>query len=227
VGNPRAIPALRISGYALAGDPAALTLEGGQGQRGRAGKPLAKSVVVTVRDRQGNPVAGVTVLPVPDKHNGSADSVVTDLRGRAALRWTLGTTAGAQSLRLRIAEVDSGLSVHASAGPAEPASITIRELAGKKPAGVAEQRLQANVLDAYGNAVGGVALAITASSGRLAASRVRSDDSGRAAISWTPARSVAEQRLTVRVVGGSVQATHTGRPNPSAPVAAAPAKRRG
>jgi hypothetical protein len=197
VGNPRAIPALRIAGYALAGDPAALTLEGGQGQRGRAGKPLAKSVVVTVRDRQGNPVAGVTVLPVPDKRSGSADSVVTDLRGRAALRWILGTTAGAQSLRLRIAEVDSGLSVHANAGPAEPASITIRELSGKKPAGVAQQRLQANVLDAYGNAVGGVALTIIASSGRLAASRVR-----------------------------SVLATHTVRPNPSAPVAAAPAKRR-
>lgn len=227
VGNPRAIPGLRIAGYALAGDPAVIALEGGQGQRGRAGEPLAKTVAITVRDRHGNPVAGVTVLPVPDKHSGSADSVVTDLRGRAVVRWILGTMVGAQSLRLHIAEVDSGRSVHATAGPAEPATITIRELSGKKPAGVAEQRLQANVLDAYGNAVGGVALAITVSSGRLAASRVRSDDSGRATIGWTPARSVVEQRLTVRVVGGIVRATHTLRPGPSAPVAATAAKRRG
>ena len=226
VGDPRAIPALRIAGYALAGAPAAITLEGGQGQRGRAGKPLARAVAVTVRDRHGNPVAGVTVLPVPDKRSGSADSVVTDLRGRAVLRWTLGTAAGAQLLRLQMAEADSGLWVRAIAGPAEPASITLRKLPGKKAAAAAEQRLQANVLDAYGNAVGGVSLAITASGGRLTASRVRSDDSGHAAISWTPARSAAEQRLTVRVVGGSVQATHSVRPSPSEPVAAASAKRR-
>lgn len=226
VGNPRTVPVLRIAGYALAGAPAAITLEGGQGQRGTAGKPLAKAVAVTVRDRHGNPVPGVTVLPVPDKRSGNADSVVTDLRGRAVLRWTLGTAVGAQSLRLHFGEVDSGLSVHAKAGPAEPASLTIRELPGKKTAGVAEQRLQANVLDAYGNAVGGVSLAITASSGRLAASRMRTDDSGRAAISWTPARSVVEQRLTVRVVGGTVKATHAVRPIPGAPVVAATPKRK-
>ncbi|MEO8636723.1 MAG: Ig-like domain-containing protein [Gemmatimonadales bacterium] len=226
VGHHRTIPALRINGYAIAGDPVAITLEGGQGQHGVVGRPLVSEVVLTVRDRHGNPVAGVTLIPKPATGSGSADSLVTDLRGHGALRWTLGTSAGTQSLRVTAEAVDSALWVRASASPGAPVRITIRELPAKKSAVITGQRLQASVVDAYGNPVRGVILAISASSGRLASSRVRSDDSGRAAISWQPGKSAAEQRLTVRLVGGKIQATHALHPVPSAPVATATPKRR-
>jgi adhesin/invasin len=219
VGNPRAITPLTIVGQALPGAPAAITLEGGQGQRGTSGKVLAKAVAVTARDDQGNPVPGIAVVPLPAKGSGTADSAVTDARGRAALRWTLGTAVGEQSLVVRIAGVDSALRVRATAGPAAAAKITLKELPGK--AGIAEQRLQATVVDAYGNPVPGVALALSASSGRLASSRVRSDSSGRATIGWTPVGQTAAPKLTVRLVSGTVQATHPLRSPPTVRTAAA------
>ncbi|MDH4131024.1 MAG: Ig-like domain-containing protein [Gemmatimonadota bacterium] len=218
VGNPRAIPPLTIVGQTRPDIPAAITLEAGQAQRGTSGKVLGRAIVVSVRDVHGNPVPGITVVPRPGKGSGTADSAVTDPRGRASLRWTLGTATGEQSLLVRVADVDSGLKVRATAGPAAAAKITLKELPGK--AATAEQRLQATVADAYGNPVPGVALAITASSGRLAANRVRSDSSGRAAIGWTPAGTTAEPKLTVKLVGGSVQATHTLHPPVAARAAA-------
>jgi adhesin/invasin len=206
VGNPRTALPLGITGVALPGAPAAITLDGGQGQRGIVGTPLGKPVIVTVRDSRGNPVPGVTVTPVPDKGGGAAEPGTTDARGRAALTWTLGTGAGEQVLWVRLAAVDSVLRVRATAGAALPARISIRALPGK--AGVTEQRLEASVVDAHGNPVPGVYLAVSAGSGRLAATRVRSDQAGRAAIGWTPAKPGAESRLTVRLIGGNLKATH-------------------
>ncbi len=206
VGNPRTIAPLSIVGVALAGAGVAIGLDGGDQQRGTVGKPLGKPVTVVVRDGRGNPVPGVTVTPAPDKGGGGAVPAVTDARGRAALRWTLGTAAGEQVLRVRIAAVDSVLRVHASAQAAPPARISIRDLPGKT--GSTQQRLQATVLDAHGNPVPGVYLAVTAVGGRLAESRVRSDSTGRAAIGWTPLKARAESRLVVRLIGGSLQATH-------------------
>ena len=219
VGNPRAIAPLTIIGQARPDAPAAITLEGGQGQRGTSGKVLGKAIAVTVRDIHGNPVPGITVVPLPDKGSGTADSAVTDPRGRAALRWTLGTAVGEQSLLVRVADVDSGLRVRATAGPAAAAKITIRALPAK--AGATEQRLQATVVDAYGNRVPGAALAITATGGRLATSKVRSDSSGRAAIGWTPVGTAAEPKLTVKLVGGSIQTTHALKSSPVVRAAAA------
>ncbi len=206
VGNPRTAVPLGITGVALPGAPAAISLDGGQGQRGIVGTPLGKPVTVTVRDSRGNPVPGVPVAPVPDKGSGAVEPGTTDARGRAALMWTLGTGAGGQAMRVRLAAVDSVLLVRATAEAALPARITIRGLPGK--AGATEQRLEASVVDAHGNPVPGVYLSVSAESGRLAATRIRSDQAGRAAIGWTPAKPRAESRLTVRLIGGSLKATH-------------------
>ncbi len=227
VGNPRTIPVFGIVARALPGAPAALALESGGGQSGVVGKPLAKAITVAVRDGKGNPVPGVTILTAPGNGSLGDDPPVTDLRGRAVLHWTLATAAGEQALRLHLAERDTGLVLRATAQPAEPASITIREIPGKKNTSAAEHRLQASVVDAYGNPVRGVSLTVTATSGKLTSARLRSDDSGRVAIGWSPARSATEQRLTVRVVGKALQAVHALRPGPSAQARVSPARRTG
>jgi len=206
VGNPRTIAPLSINGVAEPGAPAILVLDGGDRQRGTVGKPLGKPVTVSVRDSRGNPVPGVSVTPMAEKGSGEVAAAITDARGRAALQWTLGTAAGTQGLRVRLPLVDSGLRVLALAQPAQPARISVRELPPRGGAG--EQRLQATVHDVHGNPVPGVYLALTAASGRLTEQRVRSDSAGRATIGWTPLKGKPESRLVVRLIGGSLQATH-------------------
>lgn len=121
VGSARAIAPLRIALRALPGAPTLVALEG-QAQRGTVGRPLPKPVGVAVRDGLGNPVPGIIVTPIPDRGSGSAEPVVTDAKGRAGVAWTLGTSAGKQALKLRIAGLDSSFAVHAVAAPAAPAA---------------------------------------------------------------------------------------------------------
>jgi len=77
-----------------------LVLASGGGQTGAPGQALPSPVVVRVLDNSSNAVAGATVNFLAK--DGSADPTLasTDAEGYARTTWTLGTTAGAQELRV-------------------------------------------------------------------------------------------------------------------------------
>jgi galactose oxidase len=69
----------------------------GNGQNGPVGVPLTDSLVVMVKDAQGQPLKGVSVAWSASSGSVSSSSVTTGADGHAAVRWTLGNTAGEQS----------------------------------------------------------------------------------------------------------------------------------
>jgi hypothetical protein len=79
------------------GPPARLTL-GELPDRAMAGGALPAPVTATLADAYGNPVAGEPVTFAPGAGRMSPARVVTDTRGRASARWTLGPAAADQRL---------------------------------------------------------------------------------------------------------------------------------
>ena len=91
---------------------AASEVVSGSAQRGEAGQPLPKQVIVRTVDAEGSPVVGATVIFSAGEGHGTANpsQVVTDSRGFATTTWTLGlgdiqqtltATAGAVVIAVR------------------------------------------------------------------------------------------------------------------------------
>lgn len=90
------------------GPPASLTRTSGDGQVKRPGEMASPLPTVTVRDAVGNAVPGATVTFEVTSGGGSATGLVqtTDAQGMASVgSWTLGTTAGTNTLRATVAGV--------------------------------------------------------------------------------------------------------------------------
>jgi protocatechuate 3,4-dioxygenase beta subunit len=208
VGNPRTIAPLTVTARASAAEPATLTVLSGGNQSGPAGTALPKSVVIVVRDAHGNGVPAVP-LTVAAAQGSVADSApLTDSTGRATLRWTLGRSAELQGLAVRTAGLDTTLRVSARARAGAAANVAFQDPPAKGKAGVAI-RLVAVVTDAYGNHVPNALVVFGARAGTLSASRVKTDDSGLAAMRWTPARAAGAQTITATLSGTAVKATYT------------------
>jgi hypothetical protein len=84
------------------GEPAALSIVAGDGQRGSLGEPLTNPLVVRLVDSEGLPVEGRAVMfrftdEVPDAAIDPA-SAPTDANGHAAVRARLGRRAGLQGI---------------------------------------------------------------------------------------------------------------------------------
>ena len=89
--------------------PAAIAVVTGNNQTAPGGQALADSLVVRVTDPQNRPVAQLRVAFVVTAGGGTVapDTAVTDNDGRAASRWTLGATAGAQMVEARVTGSDA------------------------------------------------------------------------------------------------------------------------
>src|SRR5687768_8271404 len=133
--SPRRLSALVLSLGILVGfgetgpseqlPPAAITDVTGIPLVGPAGEALAERVVVRVVDAAGNPLPGVSVTFSTSGNGASVDpaTTVTDDRGEARTRWTLGRTPGQQTL-----SVDAGgttAQITATAGPPRIASLAV------------------------------------------------------------------------------------------------------
>jgi len=91
---------LTFTATAQSGAADALTILSGNNQSGTPGAPLPDSLRVRLTDKFGNPVSGVTIVWTPIAGSGivSPTSSVTDANGRAATRWTLGSTGGPKNV---------------------------------------------------------------------------------------------------------------------------------
>ncbi len=76
----------------------------GERQRALPGIALRDPIVVRVLDKHGNAMAGTTVLFAPEPGEGAvtADSVIADGAGEAAVVWTLGDSVGTQRLNASV-----------------------------------------------------------------------------------------------------------------------------
>jgi hypothetical protein len=103
VSDPEPPPTAVFEASAVAGDPDTLRAGSPLIQPGRRGQAVPEAPTVLVRDRYGNPVAGVLVEWDVTAGGGEVTgSAPTDAGGRAAVTWTLGMGVGVQKLVARV-----------------------------------------------------------------------------------------------------------------------------
>jgi hypothetical protein len=156
-----------------AGPPAELEGLAGDDQVGTVGQTLADPIRVRVIDSDGRGVPDVWVRVSVAEDGGSVASlmaalgaagyavladptilVLTDGTGEAQVNWTLGPTAGAQSLQATVTLIDP-LEFSATAEPGPPAALDAAGGDGQLAVPGAElaEPLLAKVVDEYGNSV--------------------------------------------------------------------------
>ena len=181
--------------------------EAGDAQTGAVNQALPQAVVVRAADRLGSPVLGASVnFSVAGGGGGvSPASATTGSDGRASTTWTLGTTAGENTLTATIAGVVP-LSFTATGTPG-PAAIITKE-SGDNQTGTAGLPVAdpptVKVTDSFGNAVSDVAVSFAASSGggSVTGENPSTAPDGTAAVgSWTLGATVGTNELTATVSG--------------------------
>jgi hypothetical protein len=206
VGAGRAVPPLTITASALAGAPARLTVVSGDNQRAKAATELPKAITIRVTDRTSNPVAGAAVA-LSVSAGAVADTVVqTDSLGVASTRWTMGRTAGAQTLIVRVDSVPP-LRINARALPGSPADLSFEEPPVEGQVGrVLPEKIVAVVTDVYGNPVPDAVVSFVTRYGAVTPSRAAADTAGRVRATWRLGPQLGEQALTGAVRGSDVAA---------------------
>ena len=99
------------------GDPTEMVIESGNGQAGTAGGTLGLPLAVRLIDQYGNGVPGVTVSWSVTSGGGTtgAETTNTDAEGRASNTWTLGPTAGTQTVTAGVNGVSATFTATAAA----------------------------------------------------------------------------------------------------------------
>ncbi len=207
------------------GHPKQVTVLAGAGQQATVGAALAESVVVRITDGVGRPVVRLAVSVNLLFGGGiSPAGLITDDNGRVAFRWTLGPTAGQQTIE--VAAGDSGQAgpktvVSATAKPGLPAALAV--LQGDQQTGETGTQLAdslvVRVRDGFGNRLSGVDLTWTPQAGAVSPAQVVSDAAGRAAGAWTLGPTPGAQTATIAVaaypaVSASFSASATPGPAP-------------
>ncbi|MFN8579970.1 MAG: Ig-like domain-containing protein [Gemmatimonadaceae bacterium] len=190
-----------------------ITTVRGASQSAVVGTALANPVVVQVNDQNGAVMAGVTVTFAA--LNGStvdASTATTDANGQAHVSWTLGTVAGADSLTVTAGTVAPVYEV-ATGTPDAPMSLV--PVSGSDQSADAGNPLAnpivLRVVDRYGNAVAGVTVTWSSSSGALGAASSVSDASGLAQTTLTLGGDSGEDDViaTLTTASGPVTLTFT------------------
>src|SRR5205085_1493111 len=210
-----------------------LAPHGGSGQTAPAGSavPIAPSVIVT--DAFGNPVSGVSVTFAPGPRSGSVTGATqtTDASGIAAVgSWTLGTTAGGNTLTATSGSL-SGSPVTFTATGTAGAAATIAANSPTSQSATAGTAVgsppSVNVEDANGNPVAGVAVTFTPALGSgsvTPTTPVSTGSDGIAALSsWTLSAAAGSNTLTATsgsLSGSPVTFTATGTAGAATTIAA-------
>ena len=128
VGLVALLAACGSSDLVLPGDgvPSALAPVNGDGQTGEAGRMLPESLVVRVTDHNGAAVAGAVVRWSAHGGAPSSSTTATDASGRAQVAWTLGPSAGTQTMGVA---VDSGVPQATFTATAVPRTVHLELIA--------------------------------------------------------------------------------------------------
>ncbi|MCZ6857892.1 MAG: hypothetical protein O7F70_07825, partial [Gemmatimonadetes bacterium] len=190
----------------------AMTKVAGDGQTATAGAALMASLAVQVNDQTGAAMANVSVNFSVTAGGGtvSSASATTDASGQASTDWTLGTTAGTQTVR---ASVTSNAAINqdftATANPDMPVALTL--VGGNMQTGLVNQPLanpiEVMVADQFGNGVSNqpVTFSLPPGTGSLGTTDANTGTDGLASTTWTlgPATGIQTAEATAAGLTGS------------------------
>lgn len=189
--------------------PVATTLSantGVAGQSGTVGQALGTPISVHLADQSGNAMSGVLITWTVMSSGGTVDSATstTNSTGDAVTHWTLGTTAGLDSL---LAATSSGVTSTITASATAGAFATLAKVSGDSQsvaAGTASAAMVVKTVDQYGNPVAGVAVTWSVSGGgSLSATSTTSDSNGLAQVVLTTTPSPASYGVTATATGAT------------------------
>jgi plastocyanin len=198
----------------------------GDGQTGTAGTALANPLAVVV-SRDGVPEEGVavswSVLTGGGTLGGASSS--TNGQGIATMPWTLGTTAGDQTVRATVSDATgSPLTFSATATAGAAAALALAGGSGQSAAinAALANPLQVRATDQFGNSVAGVSVewAVTSGGGSVNPGESVTAANGTAATAWTLGSTLGAQTAQASATGltGSpvaFSATASAAPDPS------------
>jgi adhesin/invasin len=180
---------------AVAGAPGSISLAGGDGQTAVAGTAVTTAPSVKVVDAGNNPVSGASVSFFVATGGGSITgaSTTTNASGIAAVgSWTLGNTAGSNTLTAAAAGVSGLVTISAVGIPGPAAAIAIANAGSNNQSAAAGTALpvqpSVKVTDSRGNGVAGVAVtfAVASGGGSVTAANATTNSAGVATVgSWT------------------------------------------
>lgn len=212
------------------GAPASIELVTGDGQTGPVATAVPIAPAVLVKDGTGNPVAGVPVNFVLTKGGGtiSGENQITGSDGVATVgTWTLGKTAGENTLEARIGTGGvSGNPVvfHATAepGPLSPdkSSVTAAPTTISASSGGTFSTITVRAVDAFNNPLRNVAVVIAASgSGNVLVQPTGPTNPQGIATGRFSSTSVGDHQISATVNGTAVGQTATVKVNAGEPAA--------
>jgi hypothetical protein len=200
--------------------PTAVLVTGGDDQQGAVGEELATPLTVKVVDSTGEPIGGQVVNFRVVAGGGSvfAGAAVTDGAGRAAERWTLGTTAtDSQRIEARAVHPETGAAIvfatfraRTTPGLAAQLQRTSPDSQNAQP-GKTVPAPSVVIRDKYGNPVPGVEVSFTVTAGRgtVSPAKQQSDSLGRAAAQQWRLGAAAGTNTVVVSTGGVSSTTFT------------------
>ena len=210
--------------------PAAVRLSAGADQSGVVGQMVSVAPTFVVTDAGGAPLAGIPVSVTVTTGGGTlADAPSRSAAGAtAAGTWTLGPSAGAQTLTITVAGLPpvvataraaAGAPAHLVALTPGSVSFTAGEVVSPAPS--------ARVVDAFNNAVANAPVTITTVGGGAAPSTVTADSLGVVTVAgWRLGTTVGQNALTL--ASGSALVSFLATVTPGAPanvvVTGAPAR---
>lgn len=189
-----------------------IAIVSGDQQRARITRALPEPVVVVARTAAGAPVPGATITFSPASGTVEPTSATTDASGRASTRWTLGPSAGAQTLTARLASGSGSLlSITATADPA--IEVLVTTLDGDRQQAIVGSPVlvppTVRVTDRTGGPVRDVRVRFVPTAGSaVATADALTDSDGRAtAGAWTMGGTPATAQVAVGLVDGDVVST--------------------
>ncbi len=216
------LSAVSFSATAQPGAPDQLVKNSADNQSATVGAAVAAAPSVVVQDQYGNVVSGAQVAftALSGGGNASPSTVTADASGVAtASTWTLGTTAGANTLR---ASSGSASVNFTATGVADAPAQMVRNSANNQSATVNASVSAAPsvvVTDQFGNPVSGVTVsfAVSAGGGSVSPSTVVTSSAGVATVtSWTLGTTAGANALTATSGSASVTFSATGVAGPVA-----------
>jgi len=196
----------------LPGGPAeslALAIVMGNSQTGAVGERLPEPLIVRLETDGGLPVAGRAVAFVPAVGDGDTqlepDTAVTNSRGEALTRWTLGTQPGEYAVEARAIITEGAAPVAtfaASAVAGDPD--TLRAVSPLSQPGRREETLPdplvVIVVDRFGNPVSGVEVRWDVEGkGEVSEDKSLTGPDGTAAVFWTLGDKPGVQQVAAKV----------------------------
>ena len=178
------------------------------------------SFSVRINDASGIPIEGTPIVFAPSPGSGTVlpTTLTTGATGQVMVTWTLGETAGRQSVRVSAGE--KSIVVEASATPGAPEAVVA--FSGDTQTGVVGAQLDAPVVaqvqDRFGNGVPGVLVIFEPVTGSVSATQVTSDEAGNAPTGWTLGERVGPQELGATADADSVTFSATAEPGPPSSV---------